>query len=64
MHGFDLIPMVRIALMNAVLHGIDKPDIQYTDTLSKAYEEKKSTRLYLLTHRLKAVLIKVISLTA
>lgn len=42
LHGFDFdTTMVRIALMNAVLHGIDKPDIRYTDTLSKAYEEKE-----------------------
>jgi len=42
LHGFDFdTTMVRIALMNAVLHGIDKPDIQLHDTLSKAYEEKK-----------------------
>ncbi len=41
LHGFDFdTTMVRIALMNAVLHGIDKPNIRYTDTLSKAYEEK------------------------
>ena len=38
LHGFDFdTTMVRIALMNAVLHGIDKPNIRYTDTLSKAY---------------------------
>ncbi len=48
LHGFDFdTTMVRIALMNAVLHGIDKPDIQYTDTLSKAYEEKSKYEIVL-----------------
>ena len=42
LHGYDFdTTMVRIALMNAVLHGIDKPNIRYTDTLSKIYEEKE-----------------------
>lgn len=46
--GFDFdTTMVRIALMNAVLHGIDKPDIQYTDTLSKIYEEKEKYEVVL-----------------
>lgn len=48
LHGFDFdTTMVRIALMNAVLHGIDKPDIRYTDTLSKAYEEKEKYEIVL-----------------
>jgi type I restriction enzyme M protein len=48
LHGFDFdTTMVRIALMNAVLHGIDKPDIQYTDTLSKGYEEKEKYEVVL-----------------
>ena len=48
LHGFDFdTTMVRIALMNAVLHGIDKPNIRYTDTLSKAYEEKEMYEIVL-----------------
>jgi type I restriction enzyme M protein len=48
LHGFDFdTTMVRIALMNAVLHGIDKPDIEYTDTLSKIYEEKEKYEIVL-----------------
>lgn len=48
LHGFDFdTTMVRIALMNAVLHGIDKPDIQYKDTLSKVYEEKEKFEVVL-----------------
>ena len=40
--GFDFdTTMVRIALMNAVLHGIDKPNISYSDTLSKGFEERE-----------------------
>ena len=40
--GFDFdTTMVRIALMNAVLHGIDKPNISYSDTLSKGFEENE-----------------------
>ena len=33
--------MVRIALMNMVLHGIQAPHIDYMDTLSKRFEEKE-----------------------
>lgn len=41
-YGFDFdTTMMRIAVMNAMLHGVDKPNIFYTDTLSKAYEEKE-----------------------
>ncbi|MBI5024713.1 MAG: SAM-dependent DNA methyltransferase [Candidatus Omnitrophica bacterium] len=48
LHGFDFdTTMVRIALMNAVLHGIDKPNIRYTDTLSKTYEEKEKYEIVL-----------------
>ncbi len=48
LYGFDFdTTMVRIALMNAVLHGIDKPHLAYTDTLSKAYEEKEKYEIVL-----------------
>ena len=30
----------RIGLMNLMLHGIDHPNIDYKDTLSKKYDEK------------------------
>ena len=40
LHGFDMDQtMVRIGLMNLLLHGIDRPNFQYTDTLSKRYDE-------------------------
>ena len=38
--GFDIdITMVRLGLMNLIMHGIDNPKIQYQDTLSKSYNE-------------------------
>lgn len=41
LHGFDFdTTMVRIGLMNLLLHGIDKPDFRYMDTLSKRFDEK------------------------
>jgi len=39
-YGYDFdSTMVRIALMNLMLHGIDQPNIDYTDTLSKKFNE-------------------------
>lgn len=38
-HGNDFeTVMVRIALMNMILHGIDHPNIRYADSLSKSYD--------------------------
>jgi len=38
--GFDIdITMVRLGLMNLIMHGIDNPQINYKDTLSKNYNE-------------------------
>ena len=38
--GFDIdTTMVRLGLMNLMMHGIDTPQIDYKDTLSKSYEE-------------------------
>jgi type I restriction enzyme M protein len=31
--------MVRLGLMNMMMHGIDEPKIDYKDTLSKSYNE-------------------------
>src|SRR6266480_1084607 len=40
-HGYDFdTTMVRIGLMNLLLHGIDHPNLGYMDTLSKGYREK------------------------
>lgn len=39
-HGFDIdSTMVRLGLMNLMMHGIDEPIIDYKDTLSKSYNE-------------------------
>ncbi len=39
--GFDIDPtMVRLGLMNLIMHGIENPRIDYRDTLSKYYDEE------------------------
>jgi len=41
-YGYDFdTTMVRIGLMNLMLHGIDKPNLDYMDTLSKRYNERE-----------------------
>ena len=41
LHGYDFdSTMVRIGLMNLVLHGVDHPKLGYADTLSKRFDEK------------------------
>jgi type I restriction enzyme M protein len=38
--GFDIDPtMIRIGLMNLMMHGISQPQIDYKDTLSKNYNQ-------------------------
>ena len=40
MFGYDIdTTMVRLGLMNLMMHGIDNPQIDYKDTLSKSYNE-------------------------
>ena len=39
--GFDIdSTMVRLGLMNLMMHGIDEPQIDYKDTLSKSFNEE------------------------
>lgn len=39
--GFDIdSSMVRLGLMNLMMHGIDNPQLDYKDTLSKSYKEE------------------------
>tara|TARA_R100001039_G_C1826784_1_gene92402 strand:- start:201 stop:1259 length:1059 start_codon:yes stop_codon:yes gene_type:complete len=39
--GYDIdSTMVRLGLMNLMMHGIDEPQIDYKDTLSKGYDEE------------------------
>jgi type I restriction enzyme M protein len=41
LHGFDFdSTMVRLALMNLMMHGIDNPCVDYQDTLSKSFTEE------------------------
>jgi type I restriction enzyme M protein len=40
LYGFDVdTTMVRLGLMNLMMHGIDQPKIDYKDTLSKSFNE-------------------------
>ena len=39
--GYDIdSTMVRLGLMNLMMHGIDEPNINYKDTLSKSYNQE------------------------
>ncbi|BBR54629.1 MULTISPECIES: type I restriction-modification system subunit M [Pseudomonas] len=41
LYGFDIdATMVRLGLMNLMMHGIEEPHIDYQDTLSKSYAEE------------------------
>lgn len=41
LHGYDFdSTMVRLALMNLMMHGIDNPLVDYQDTLSKSFTEE------------------------
>ena len=41
MYGYDIdTTMVRLGLMNLMMHGIDSPQIDYKDTLSKSFTEQ------------------------
>lgn len=41
LYGYDIdSTMVRLGLMNLMMHGINEPNIDYKDTLSKSYNEE------------------------
>ncbi|WP_296277998.1 HsdM family class I SAM-dependent methyltransferase [Pseudomonas sp. UBA7530] len=41
LYGYDIdATMVRLGLMNLMMHGVDEPHIDYKDTLSKSYTEE------------------------
>jgi len=41
--GFDIdLTMVRLGLMNLIMHGIENPEIDYLDTLSKDFQKHKN----------------------
>jgi type I restriction enzyme M protein len=40
LYGYDIdVTMVRLGLMNLIMHGVDTPHIDYKDTLSKGFTE-------------------------
>ncbi len=42
LHGYDIdVTMVRLGLMNLMMHGIDDPQIDYMDTLSKKFSHSE-----------------------
>lgn len=42
-HGFDFdVTMLRIAAMNLMLHGVERPNIHWQDTLSNSFPERFS----------------------
>lgn len=48
LHGYDIDQtMVRLGLMNLMMHGIDSPQIDYKDTLSKSYSENAQYKIVL-----------------
>ena len=48
LHGYDIDQtMVRLGLMNLMMHGIDSPQIDYKDTLSKSYTENTQYKIVL-----------------
>ena len=43
LYGYDIdSTMVRLGLMNLMMHGVDEPSVDYQDTLSKSYNEHSS----------------------
>lgn len=43
LYGYDIdATMVRLGLMNLMMHGINEPNIDYQDTLSKSYNEESA----------------------
>jgi type I restriction enzyme M protein len=41
LYGYDIdVTMVRLGLMNLMMHGVDTPHIDYKDTLSKGFNEE------------------------
>lgn len=48
LHGYDIDQtMVRLGLMNLMMHGVDSPQIDYKDTLSKSYTENAQYKIVL-----------------
>jgi type I restriction enzyme M protein len=48
LYGFDIDPvMTRVSLMNLMMHGITKPNIEQKNTLSKSYQQNEHFDLIL-----------------
>lgn len=48
LYGYDIDQtMVRLGLMNLMMHGIESPQIDYKDTLSKSYTENAQYKIVL-----------------
>ncbi|MBN2755110.1 MAG: N-6 DNA methylase [Candidatus Goldbacteria bacterium] len=46
LYGYDIdVTMVRLGLMNLMMHGIDNPHIDYKDTLSKSFMESNKYQI-------------------
>jgi len=59
MFGFDIdTTMVRLGLMNLMMHGIDEPRVDYKDTLSKSFKRMHSTTSSWPTLHLRAISTK------
>lgn len=61
LYGYDIdVTMVRLGLMNLMMHGIDNPHIDYHDTLSKGFTESSSYHIIMANPPLPEVLIREI----
>jgi type I restriction enzyme M protein len=46
LYGYDIdVTMVRLGLMNLMMHGVDTPHIDYKDTLSKGFTESNQYQI-------------------
>jgi type I restriction enzyme M protein len=46
LNGYDIdVTMVRLGLMNLMMHGVDNPHIDYKDTLSKGFTESNQYQI-------------------
>ena len=46
LYGYDIdVTMVRLSLMNLMMHGVDTPHIDYKDTLSKGFTESNQYQI-------------------
>ena len=46
LYGYDIdVTMVRLGLMNLMMHGVDTPHIDYKDTLSKGFTESNAYQI-------------------